>query len=104
MFPGWPDTNQIGNFMEQKQISKARDFLASRYSNQLEAMGVSPSNVPDDFDLLTAGVVDSLGLIELVVAVEKHFGCPVDFADLDAEQVTVFGSLADFIDARIAQP
>lgn len=81
----------------------ARAFLAKRYAAHFQSHGIPPDRIPDDFDLFAQGVIDSLGIMELVSAVEEHYGCPVDFEGLDAEQVTVFGPLADYIDLKVAE-
>ena len=40
-----------------------------------------PVEVPEDFDLLTEGVIDSLGLVELIASLEERLGVEVDFAE-----------------------
>lgn len=44
----------------------------------------------DDLDLLESGIIDSLGVIELVGEVEERFGVPV--ADIDVTEEN-FGSV-----------
>jgi len=74
-----------------------RLFLLDRFSVTIVANGFNPSNLGDDFDLLEAGVVDSLGVIEMISAVEQHFKITVDFEPLDPAELTVLGSFSRFV-------
>lgn len=83
------------------EISKTevRDFLGRKLAPQLEALGIDVDPLPNDLDLLEQGLIDSLGLIELVVAIDEEFDLAVDFEDMDPEQLTVVGPLCEFIAA-----
>ena len=59
-----------------------------------------PVEVPEDFDLLTEGVIDSLGLVELIASLEERLGVEVDFAELDADDLTKVGPLAAYVEAK----
>ncbi len=54
----------------------------------------------DDFDLRAGGLIDSLGFIELIAAVEDELGIELDFDDLDPEEITVLGPLARHVHAQ----
>lgn len=54
-------------------------------------------DLPDDCDLLLTGLIDSLGLLELISTLTTHFGRRIAFEDLDPEQLTVVGSLCTFV-------
>lgn len=69
-------------------------FLVAELDVPLRESGIDPQAVGDDFDLLTSGVVDSLGMMELIMAVTDRFGIDVDFEGLDPEQLTVLGPLS----------
>ena len=43
------------------------------------------------------GVLDSLGFVELIIALEIQLGTHLDLADLDAEDLTRVGALARHI-------
>ena len=79
---------------------RIRAFVLGRLQTSLAATHLEPHNVPDDFDLLTEGVIDSLGIVELISAVEEQFGIEVDFEDLDAEELTIVGPLCRYIARR----
>ena len=48
--------------------------MLAELADPLLERGVDPSRVGDDFDLLTSGMIDSLGILELIEAVNEHFG------------------------------
>jgi acyl carrier protein len=82
---------------------RVRDFLLTKYAAQIKSVGQEPSALPDDFDFLLNGVVDSFGILEMVSAIEDEFGLSLDLAALDAEQMTILGPLSEFV-AQNAQP
>jgi acyl carrier protein len=74
-----------------------RGFLLDHFSATITAKGLNPKNLGDDFDLLKAGVVDSLGVIEMISAVEQHFKITVDFEPMDPADLTVLGPFSRFV-------
>jgi acyl carrier protein len=81
-----------------------RIFLTGFIQRRLAAQGQDPLNeLSDDCDLLLSGVIDSLGLLELVTAVNEHYGREIDFEDLDPDQMTIVGPFCDFVAARMAK-
>jgi len=76
---------------------QVRSLVLTKLKQPLLAKGLHPENVPDDFDLLTAGVIDSQGLIELILAVEQRFDVEIDFEQLDPEQLMVIGPFCHYI-------
>jgi len=42
--------------------------------------------VDDDTDFFAAGLLDSLGFLDLVMATEQRFAITIDFADMDVEE------------------
>ena len=59
--------------------------------------GLVATDLPDDFDLLTSGLIDSLGVIELIVDVNERFGLDIDFEQLDPEGLTILGSFSRYV-------
>ena len=53
-----------------------------------------PAELPDDFDLLLSGVIDSFGILEMISSIEEEFQIELDVAALDAEQITIVGPLS----------
>jgi len=46
------------------------------------------------------GIIDSIGFLQLVSAIENHFGIEVDFEDMDTEDLTIIGSICRYIEER----
>jgi acyl carrier protein len=72
-------------------------FLLSKYSAPISGRGLAPADVPDGFDFLLEGLVDSLGILEMVGSIEAEFGIELDLAALDAEQMTILGPLSRYV-------
>jgi len=73
-----------------------REFLLTRYSEPITAMELNLTELPDDFDLLLSGVIDSFGILEMISAIEGEFRLQLDLALLDAEDITRIGPLARY--------
>jgi acyl carrier protein len=74
-----------------------RKFLLTRYSEPITALGLNHAEIPDDFDFLLSGVIDSFGILEMVSAIEDEFRIQLDLATLDAEEITRIGALSRYI-------
>ena len=86
---------------------QVRAFILDRFRSQLEAKGLSPSTISDNFDLLTEGVVDSMGVVELINALEQHWNIQLDLEALEPESLTIVGPLCRYVEERsrrIARP
>jgi acyl carrier protein len=90
--------------MSYVSAEQVRSFLLARLESPLAAKGLTPRNVPDNFDLLVEGVIDSLGVVELISAVQEQFGIAIDFEDLDAEDLTITGPLCRYIAEKSSGP
>jgi len=80
-----------------------RSLILSRLEQSLLDTGLDPAMVDDNFDLLTGGVIDSLGVVELISSIEQQLGVALDLTELDPEQLTVLGPLSRFIENQYAQ-
>lgn len=60
-----------------------------------------PDRLADDFDLFLSGLIDSLGFLELAMALGEHFGREMDFEDLPAEDMTVVGPLCRYVSNQL---
>jgi len=83
--------------MSEVTAEQVRAVVLEELSEPIAALGLEPDQLPDDFDLLTTGVIDSLGLIELIVAVNERFGLDIDFEELDPESLTVLGPFSHYV-------
>ena len=46
--------------------------------------------------------LDSIAVVGVIAALEEHFGITVDDDEIDASTFTSVGSLADFVDRKLA--
>ena len=83
--------------MKNVTLDNVRAFLLTRYYEPIIAMQLSLTEIPDDFDLLLSGVIDSFGILEMISAIEDEFQIQLDLALLDAEDITRIGPLARYI-------
>ncbi len=87
--------------MNQVTSKQVREFLLARFAEQFKGMGTDPATVPDSFDFLLAGATDSLGVLDMVMALEKEYGMEIDLGALGAEQMTVLGPLSEYVAAYV---
>ncbi len=80
---------------------QVRDLILSRLRNSILEAGFDPAQVGDDFDLLTSGVTDSIGIVDLLASIEQYVGLPLDFSDMDPEDLTVIGRLARHVEQQV---
>ncbi len=86
--------------MKRVSAHEVRSVILSSLQTQLASMGLRPDDIPDDFDLLTKGVVDSLAILELIANVEKHFDITIDFEGLDPESLTIIGPFCRYVEKK----
>jgi acyl carrier protein len=85
--------------MKEVTSDNIRKFLLARYSEPIIAMRLNLTELPDDFDLLLSGVIDSFGILEMISAIENEFQIQLDLSLLDAEEITRIGPLTRYIAA-----
>jgi acyl carrier protein len=83
--------------MNKVTAEDVRHFLTDKYSGAIRGMGLDPEAVPDNFDFLLSGVVDSFGILEMVSSIESQFEIELDLTSLDAEQMTILGPLSRYV-------
>jgi acyl carrier protein len=86
-----PSSDQIRAFLERYILEKSQAGGRS-----------SPGELTDDCDLLLSGMIDSLGLLDLMTAIQQHCQREIDFEALDPEQLTVVGPLCRYVSAQMA--
>ena len=60
-----------------------------------EALGIDAPG--EDVDLIEGGVIDSLALVELLFAIERHFGVEIPPDRLEVERFRTIGRLAELV-------
>src|SRR5260370_21212311 len=74
--------------MTQVSETQVRLFLLERYSAALSSAGVLVNSISDDYDFLQQRVIDSIGLLDMIRALETAFRAKLDFENLDADCLT----------------
>ena len=78
-------------------VTQVRSFLLNYFAPAMRAARLQPGDIGEDFDLLQAGLLDSLGILELLNAIEQRFRVRVDFEPVDPAQLMRFGFLATYL-------
>lgn len=79
-----------------------QSFILSFIKERMKSSGRSFNiEVKDDFDLFLEGVLDSLGVLDLMNEVGTHFGKEIDFESIDPEEMTVIGPLCSHIEQQL---
>ena len=86
--------------MSAVDAQRVRDAVLDRVEPALRERGLERRDVPDDFDLLAEGVVDSFGLLELIESLEESLGVTLDFETVDPDELTVLGTFTRHVEAQ----
>ena len=73
--------------------AKIKQFIVDEFMPD-----VSVDELDSDFDLLTGGVVDSLGLLQVVAWLESEFDVAVDDSQLGPESFRTVDAIKAFVD------
>jgi acyl carrier protein len=86
--------------MSVVRSDEVRTFIISHLADALRENNVGENGITTDFDLMKRGIIDSIGLIQIISAIEEHFGIEIDFEDMDTDSLTVIGPLSAYIEER----
>jgi acyl carrier protein len=86
--------------MSVVRSDEVRPFIISHLAGSFRENNLAEEEIADDFDLMKMGIIDSIGFLALLSAIEKHFAIEVDFEDMDTENLTVIGSICKYIEER----
>src|SRR6185437_5160407 len=89
--------------MSQLTPNVVRTFLLKKYETGLLDHGLTVENVPENFDLFAEGIIDSMGVLNMISDVENEFGVTLDMEKLDAEQLTIVDAFCRYV-AENCQP
>jgi acyl carrier protein len=78
-----------------------QQFILGRIDDPLRAKGLGAADVPDSFDLLLEGVIDSFGIVELIGELEERYGLEFEFDELDPDDLTRIGPLSSYVAAKL---
>jgi acyl carrier protein len=74
-----------------------RRAVVEALSPRAREIGMAPEDIGGDFDILGSGIVDSLGFVELLLAVEEALGQPVELERLSFGELTSLNGLVEQI-------
>jgi acyl carrier protein len=86
--------------MQPTTAQLVRDAILDRVAEELAAKGLTPSDVPASFDLLLEGVIDSFGVVEMIMMLEQRFEIDFDFDELQADDFTKLGALSEYVERK----
>jgi acyl carrier protein len=87
--------------MTQPTAAEVQDFILGRIEDPLRAKGMTRSEVPESFDLLLEGMIDSFGIVELIATLEERYGLEFDFDELAADDMTRIGALSSYVARKL---
>ena len=88
--------------MNSATPDNVRLFVTDFLNCKLKDRGQGPlSNLPDDYDVLLSGALDSLAFVEMMMAAGEHFVGEIDFESLDPEKMTIVGPLCLFVSEQL---
>jgi acyl carrier protein len=82
---------------------RVRALILGECAEALADFGMRAEDVADDLDLRQYGLIDSLGFLELVTALEDELGIALDLGDLPPEHLTVIGPLSSAVAEQAAR-
>jgi len=74
---------------------RIREYITTRFP------GVANRTLSDDESLLDSGIIDSLGILDLVTFLESEFHVIVKDDELDTEHFRSIASLAGLVDRKV---
>jgi acyl carrier protein len=97
--------------MEKYSLEDSQDtprlieFLRRMIIESLKLEDLDPTEIQEDEPLFGEGLgLDSLDALELVVAIEKHFGVVIENEEQGKEAFVSLGTLARYIQREVGRP
>ena len=84
--------------MTYPTAADVRTYVLDQVKDGLGAAGVDLATLPDDADLLADGVIDSLGVLELMATTSDRFGIEGDWEDYPPEDILVIGAFCRYVE------
>jgi acyl carrier protein len=89
--------------MKAVSYDEVMEFLKNYLLQKLKAQDRElPANFSAECDLLLSGVIDSLGILEMAIALSSYCGKEIDFEAIDPDQITIVGPLCRFVSEQSA--
>ena len=97
-----PDNNPAAQ--APARIAEVRGLILEACGPALADFGITAADAAGDLDLRGSGMIDSLGFVEVIVALEEKLDIEIDLEDLDPEQITVLDPLATYVAGLLERP
>ena len=62
--------------------------------------GANPANLTDTTPLISAGILDSLATLKLVMFLEEHFGIRIEAHEADVEHLNTLDEIAALVQSK----
>lgn len=76
-------------------LSEIKEFIVTEF-----VPGSSASEIDDELDLIETGVIDSLGVLNLIAALEEEMGLRVEPEEMDVANFATAAKIHAFIAAK----
>ncbi|HEY1318217.1 MAG TPA: hypothetical protein VGF10_13420 [Gaiella sp.] len=87
--------------MSEAAVDHVREVVLEHLGARLEAKGLVPADLSDEYDFVGGGLIDSFGLLELIGWVETKLGLTLDFEHIDVGSLTVLGPFCRHVAAQL---
>ena len=88
--------------MSTTVTSSIREVLLEYLGAGLERKGLGSEVVTDDTDFFSEQLIDSFGLLELILALEDRFSITIDLEEAaDTDDLTVVGPFCGYVESVI---
>ena len=84
--------------MMEDVIGAVKQYILETYLK-----GEDPSALKIDTPLITGGILDSLGTLELVSFLEQRFGIQLEAHEVDAERLDTLSAIAALVQGKSAR-
>jgi len=79
-------------------ISELENFLITEVSVDY---GLDKKSVASDENLISSGIIDSMGILKLVSFMEKNFGIKINNEDIVPENFQTLNALKEFVEKKV---
>ena len=80
------------------ETASARTMVVEAFQPALERASLSAAELNDRFNVIDAGVVDSIEFLDLVAGLEQRAGVQLDLFDADPDVLTTIGGLVSLLE------
>ncbi len=77
--------------------AQVKDFLKRHFQDRLRAKGIDPESMDDNFSLVAAGIVDSFGVMDTLLTIEREFRIEIDIENLNPDDIPIVGRFCKYV-------